>query len=152
MGKDGRFRPDFRMPISCMPMEVCGTVEKRREMTMNRYISADSHVLEPADLWIERMDQPFRDQAPRIVLNPPGFEGEYWLFGDREPVTAVQGFFAGASRDSYDEFPEHLRTARYAERVWPKNRNVPMHRNLRALPHPSLSCSLPLHHPYSRSV
>jgi cytosine/adenosine deaminase-related metal-dependent hydrolase len=45
---------------------------------------ADSHVLEPADLWIERMDQPFRDQAPRIVLNPPGFEGEYWLFGDRD--------------------------------------------------------------------
>lgn len=86
-------------------------------MAMDRYISADSHVLEPADLWIERMEQSFRDQAPRIVLNPPGFEGEYWLFGDREPVTAVQGFFAGASRDSYDEFPEHLRTARYTERL-----------------------------------
>ena len=84
---------------------------------IDRYISADSHVLEPADLWVERMDQSFRDQAPRIVLNPPGFEGEYWLFGDRPPVTAVQGFFAGASRDSYDEFPEHLRTARYAERL-----------------------------------
>lgn len=57
-------------------------------------------MLEPPDLWIERMDQSFRDQGARMVLNPPGFEGEYWLFGDRDPLTAVQGFFVGASRDS----------------------------------------------------
>jgi predicted TIM-barrel fold metal-dependent hydrolase len=90
---------------------------KEKIMTVDRYISADSHVLEPDNLWLERMDTPFRARAPRVVHNPPGFEGDYWLFGDREPVTAVQGFFAGASRKSYDEITEHLKTARYAERL-----------------------------------
>jgi len=86
-------------------------------MAVDRYISADSHVLEPATLWQERMEKRFRDQAPRIVLNPPGKTGEFWLFGTREPVTAVQGFFAGASRKSYDEITEHLQTARYENRL-----------------------------------
>ena len=82
-------------------------------MAVERYISSDSHVLEPAHLWVEQMDKTFRDQAPRVVHNPPGYEGDYWLFGDRKPVTAVQGFFAGASRKSYDEITDHLDQARY---------------------------------------
>ena len=45
-------------------------------MAIDRYISGDSHVLEPADLWVERMDNAFRDQAPRVVHSPPGFEGD----------------------------------------------------------------------------
>jgi len=28
-------------------------------------ISADSHMTEPPDLWVERIDKPFRDRAPR---------------------------------------------------------------------------------------
>lgn len=86
-------------------------------MAIEQYISSDSHVLEPANLWVEQMDKAFRDQAPRVVHNPPGSEGDYWIFGDRKPVTAVQGFFAGASRKSYDEITEHLRTARYENRL-----------------------------------
>jgi predicted TIM-barrel fold metal-dependent hydrolase len=86
-------------------------------MPVEQYISADSHVLEPATLWLERLDKAYRDKAPRVVHNPPGCEGDYWLFDDREPVTAVQGFFAGASRKSYDEITAHLRTARYEERL-----------------------------------
>ena len=31
-----------------------------------RLISADSHVVEPADLWVTRLDRAFRDRAPRI--------------------------------------------------------------------------------------
>jgi membrane fusion protein (multidrug efflux system) len=30
------------------------------------YISADGHFVEPADLWVERMDKRFRDRAPRV--------------------------------------------------------------------------------------
>lgn len=86
-------------------------------MAIDSYISADSHVLEPATLWLEGVDKRWRDQAPRVVHNPPGFEGDFWLFGDREPVTAVQGFFAGASRERYDEITEHMRTACYDERL-----------------------------------
>ena len=35
-----------------------------------RVISADSHVVEPPDLWLERIDQAFRDRAPRLVHGP----------------------------------------------------------------------------------
>jgi len=35
-------------------------------------ISADSHVNEPGDLWVERMDKRFRDRAPRVAENLPG--------------------------------------------------------------------------------
>src|SRR5262249_21590925 len=86
-------------------------------MVVERYISSDSHVLEPADLWVKQMDKAFRAQAPRVVHNPPGYEGDYWPFGDRVPVTAVQGFFAGASRKSYDEITDHLAKANYEERL-----------------------------------
>jgi predicted TIM-barrel fold metal-dependent hydrolase len=34
-----------------------------------RLISADSHVVEPADLWMERLDRAFKDRSPRVVPN-----------------------------------------------------------------------------------
>ena len=34
-------------------------------------VSADSHVLEPADLWTTRLDNRFRDRAPRVVQTGP---------------------------------------------------------------------------------
>src|SRR5438046_7405456 len=86
-------------------------------MAVEHYISSDSHVLEPAHLWVEQMEKTYRDQAPHVVHNPPGDEGDYWIFGHRKPVTAVQGFFAGASRQSYDEITDHLRQARYEKRL-----------------------------------
>ena len=33
-------------------------------------ISSDSHVSEPPDLWVERLDTRYRGQAPRLGLNP----------------------------------------------------------------------------------
>jgi hypothetical protein len=41
-------------------------------MTEPRLISADSHVNEPGDLWVSRIDKKFCDRAPRVVENPPG--------------------------------------------------------------------------------
>ena len=37
-----------------------------------RLISADSHVVEPADLWTTRMDRAWRDRAPRITTLADG--------------------------------------------------------------------------------
>ena len=34
---------------------------------ITRLISADSHVVEPPDLWLERIDDQFKDVAPRLV-------------------------------------------------------------------------------------
>ena len=36
-------------------------------MASERVISADSHMLEPADLWVDRVDKKFKDTAPRVV-------------------------------------------------------------------------------------
>ncbi|MEE9284999.1 MAG: amidohydrolase family protein [Dehalococcoidia bacterium] len=42
----------------------------RETATRMKMISADSHVVEPADLWVKRIDRRFRDQAPRIESRP----------------------------------------------------------------------------------
>ncbi|MCL6646529.1 MAG: hypothetical protein K6U88_16515 [Dehalococcoidia bacterium] len=41
-------------------------------------ISADSHVVEPANLWLDYIDPRFRDRAPRIVEPEPGVQGWEW--------------------------------------------------------------------------
>ena len=38
-------------------------------MPVNKLISADSHVVEPPDLWDSRIDAPFRDRRPRMYLD-----------------------------------------------------------------------------------
>jgi len=41
-------------------------------MTKLRLASADSHFVEPADLWTRRMDRKFADTAPRVVKSEDG--------------------------------------------------------------------------------
>ncbi len=69
-----------------------------------RLVSADSHFIEPADLWSKRLDVKFRDQSPHVVknANAPGYSMVApgvvpW------PVSAVFG--AGKSGE---ELKEHL--------------------------------------------
>jgi predicted TIM-barrel fold metal-dependent hydrolase len=54
-------------------------------------ISADSHVLEPFDLWVARMPAAYRDRAPRVYYD----EGRgSWMFGCAEvPAQAVASSF-----------------------------------------------------------
>ena len=33
-----------------------------------KLVSADSHIVEPPDLWLTRIDAKYRDRAPHIVL------------------------------------------------------------------------------------
>ncbi len=46
------------------------------------YVSADGHVVEPADLWTNRMDQRFRDRAPRVESRP---EADYYMIDGVTP-------------------------------------------------------------------
>src|SRR5271156_3368238 len=43
---------------------------------IENFISADGHVVEPADLWTTRMDRRFRDRAPRVESRP---DADYYL-------------------------------------------------------------------------
>lgn len=46
------------------------------EISTNGYVSADGHVVEPADLWTTRVDKRFRDRAPRVESRP---EADYYI-------------------------------------------------------------------------
>src|SRR5262249_7118798 len=72
-------------------------------------ISADSHVMEPADLWTARVDAGLRDQAPRVLRNEgrPG----YSFHAPGLPPSVVAGSW-GAGRSGAD-LKEHLENAGY---------------------------------------
>ncbi len=77
-------------------------------------ISADSHVNEPGDLWVERIDKQFRDRAPRVVENPPGQKpGAYFALEGIPPIHLAQGMGAGKKPE---ELPQFFQTSTYKDR------------------------------------
>jgi uncharacterized protein len=50
--------------------------DQEAHMIHDGYVSADSHVVEPGDLWVTRMDKGFRDNAPRVEPRP---DGDYYI-------------------------------------------------------------------------
>jgi len=73
-------------------------------MADHRVFSADSHFVEPPNMWAERVDRKFRDRAPHTEKNYHGKEGEFFLCENIEPIQ-VAGFFG--SGKSPEELPEH---------------------------------------------
>lgn len=74
-------------------------------MAVTKAISADSHVNEPADLWLERMDRKFRERAPRVVDDVPGRPpGSYLVLEGIPPVHITQGFAVGKKPEELAEF------------------------------------------------
>jgi len=72
-------------------------------MADDKLISADSHVSEPTDLWVERVDKRYRDRAPRLVENPADPSGAYFYYEGYAPHPIGIGLGAGKS-------PEELAT------------------------------------------
>jgi predicted TIM-barrel fold metal-dependent hydrolase len=70
-----------------------------------KLVSADSHVNEPGDLWVERIDKAFRDRAPRVVDNLPGRQpGSYLVLEDLPPIHLTQGLGAGKKPEELPAF------------------------------------------------
>src|SRR5438105_1529482 len=46
-------------------------------------ISADTHILEPPDIWKNHLPQKYQDDAPRLVKDHEG--GDAWQFGNSDP-------------------------------------------------------------------
>src|SRR6266852_4119265 len=84
----------------------------RGAMTEYRLISADSHVNEPPDLWVTRVDQKYRERAPRLAVDLPGKEGAYFLYEGYAPHPIGIGLGAGKSPEELAEF---LTKATYAD-------------------------------------
>ena len=68
-------------------------------------VSADSHMMEPANLWQERLDRRFRDRAPKVIENPRS-DGPRYLFmaEGAVPFAIAGGFAAGRSGKELTEF------------------------------------------------
>jgi len=78
-----------------------------------RLISADSHVNEPPDLWVSRVDKAYRERAPQLMVNPPGGkEGAYFHYEGYAPHPIGIGFGAGKSPEELKTF---LTQATYAD-------------------------------------
>jgi predicted TIM-barrel fold metal-dependent hydrolase len=60
-------------------------------MIPERIFSADSHVIEPADVWTARMDRRFGDRAPRVVKRKGDREGDFFVAEGLRPFP-VAGF------------------------------------------------------------
>lgn len=78
----------------------------------SRVVSADSHMMEPADLWETRLDRKFRDSAPRVVMNEsrPGYS---FVAPGIRPFPVAGGFGIGKSGE---DLKEHLRKGYEAAR------------------------------------
>ena len=78
-------------------------------MDQDVIISADSHVMEPADLWTSRLPASQREVAPEVRRDP---DGAGWLFyaPTLEPSKVSGSWGAGVDRA---EFRAHLDTAGY---------------------------------------
>jgi len=75
-------------------------------------ISSDSHVSEPPDLWVERLDIKYWDRAPRVVLNLEGQEGAYFVYEGYPPHNLAIGLGAGRTPEELAAF---LKTGTYAD-------------------------------------
>lgn len=58
-------------------------------------ISADSHFVEPPNMWGERLDQKFRDRAPHTVRGLNGKDGEFFVCENINPFPVAAFFGAG---------------------------------------------------------
>jgi predicted TIM-barrel fold metal-dependent hydrolase len=72
-------------------------------MVPSRIVSADSHMLEPPDLWTTRLEKKFRDQAPHVEDNE---KGSYFVAPGLKPSPVSLGFGAGRSGQ---ELKEHFK-------------------------------------------
>src|SRR2546425_12710716 len=75
-------------------------------MPDNVIISADSHMTEPPDLWVTRIDEPFRDRAPRVVREYQGKPGHWFVCEGLEPRSVAGTFAAGKTPEELAGFPK----------------------------------------------
>ena len=65
--------------------------------------SADSHVVEPADVWTSRMDARFRDRAPHIIKEANGIKGDFFVCEGLQPFSVSAFAVAGVDPRAYSD-------------------------------------------------
>ena len=81
-------------------------------MAVTPLISSDSHIIEPPDLWTERIEPEFRERAPRVVRE----EGGDWWYIDGKPSMSFLGAQTG---DRFEKDATELTVEARFEQVRP---------------------------------
>jgi predicted TIM-barrel fold metal-dependent hydrolase len=71
-----------------------------------KVLSADSHVLEPADLWTTRMQAKFRDQAPHLIHEYNGKTGDFLACEPLRPFNPTSLGSAGIPPEELEKYSE----------------------------------------------
>ena len=85
-------------------------------MATARVISADSHMMEPPNLWADRVDSRLKDRAPRVIEGE-GKAGHVFVGPGIRPFPVAGGFAAGRSGKELVDFVEKAE-GYHAERHW----------------------------------
>ena len=75
-------------------------------MANYKLISADSHVFEPRNMWVDYVDSAFKERAPKIITDPDGKKGDFFVIPGQEPEKVGGGFSAGATPEELKAFLE----------------------------------------------
>jgi predicted TIM-barrel fold metal-dependent hydrolase len=70
--------------------------------TLDWLISVDDHVLEPPDLWLDRVPRRDRDRAPHVERDGTG---EAWVYDGRRLPTSGLSAVAGKSKEEFSPEP-----------------------------------------------
>src|SRR5579885_767865 len=86
-------------------------VREKSTMANMQVISADSHMVEPGNLWVERLDREYRDNAPRVVKREGAsglaLSAPFVFVGPGLAPLTVAGVFAAGR--SGEELREHMK-------------------------------------------
>ena len=75
-------------------------------------ISSDSHVIEPPDLWTERIDRAYRERAPRVVREE---KGDWWVIDGKRSMS----FLGVQTGDRFEKDASELIIEAHFENVRP---------------------------------
>jgi len=72
-------------------------------MDAQKILSADSHVIEPADVWTSRIDKRFLDRAPRVIKRTATREGDFFVAEGLRPFPVAGFAVAGVDPKDFAE-------------------------------------------------
>ena len=72
-------------------------------------ISVDDHVIEPANVWQDRVPAKFKDVAPKLVSDD---DMDYWEFNGRRAPTSGLSVAAGRKKEEFSPLPMSYRDMR----------------------------------------
>lgn len=86
-------------------------------MLYDRLISADSHFVEPPEMWAERIDPEYKDRAPHVVRDVGGRKGQFIVCEGMAPSAVGRAFGAGVRpedlprllEEGFDGAPDYVR-------------------------------------------